>query len=137
MPGEGAKHPLNQQLSEHIEEVENMLGGGGAEGEEDEVVVAGNGTPRRLGGVTRLMEEAGSTSTPNITRNLFSQDRQTPLNSPGVGRAEARPSPERLDAQVGADFLRILEDLETSSMTSHSYTLKRFFSCFLQRRILG
>ena len=104
MPGEGAKHPLNQQLSEHIEEVENMLGGGGAEGEEDEVVVAGNGTPRRLGGVTRLMEEAGSTSTPNITRTLFSQDRQTPLNSPGVGRAEARPSPERLDAQVGAVF---------------------------------
>jgi len=92
-PGEAASHPLNQQLPECIEEVENLLAGVGVNGEEEATPI---GTPRRVLGVTRLEEEL--TSTPNMARSLFGNQNSSYVNSPS--RTEARPSPERLDAQV-------------------------------------
>lgn len=95
-----ATHPLNLQLTERIEEVENILAGSGTDssGEPEEISNGEiRGSPRRLAGVASLVEEM--TSTPNVTRSLFGTDRNSSLiNSPR--RTEDRPSPERLDAQV-------------------------------------
>ena len=91
--------PLDQQLGESIEEVEGLIAGCGGLAQEEGVP---NGlatptvgvTPRRL-----LMSQV--TSTPNnrsmtSSRMLFGAGGETTVGA----REEARPSPERLDAQI-------------------------------------
>ena len=89
----GASHPLDGQLAEHMEDVETMLKNedAGAEGG-DEVETPSLDTPKKYDMASRrLLSQL--TSTPQGHRSLFDG------NLSG-GRAEARPSPERLDAQM-------------------------------------
>eukprot|EP00092_Neocalanus_flemingeri_P036782 GFUD01040043.1.p1 GENE.GFUD01040043.1~~GFUD01040043.1.p1 ORF type:complete len:2751 (-),score=928.30 GFUD01040043.1:212-8194(-) len=90
----GGHHPLDSQLAEQIEEVENMLVGSsnGTEPELAPSLPTPVGTPKRSApSISRLASQL--TSTPQTNRSLF--DSNTSL-----GRVEARPSPERLDAQM-------------------------------------
>ena len=80
----GAAHPLDSQLAESIEEVESLLGSVGEEGESSPV----RGPPPARALLAQL------TSTPHMSRTLFEGTSGSP------GRVEARPSPERLDAQM-------------------------------------
>ena len=80
----GAAHPLDSQLAESIEEVESLLGSVGEEGERSPV----RGPPPARALLAQL------TSTPQLSRTLFEGTSGSP------GRLEARPSPERLDAQM-------------------------------------
>ena len=86
----GGHHPLDSQLSEHLEEVENILtsysGDSGADAEYTTPLT----TPKKPELSKRLMS-GGLTSTP--------QPGLRSLNTSSA-RLEARPSPERLDAQM-------------------------------------
>ena len=86
-------HPLDSQLSEHLEEVESLLNSQGSNGGDTEVEVPVLGTPPRRGDslAARRVLSQQLTSTPQ--RSIFDG------NVSGV-RSEARPSPERLDVQM-------------------------------------
>ena len=90
----GASHPLDAQLAEHMEDVENMLKNEENlvnEGEETSVTPTLD-TPKKYDLASRrLMSQL--TSTPQGHRSLFD-------GNVSGGRSEARPSPERLDAQM-------------------------------------
>ena len=85
----GASHPLDAQLAEHMEDVENMLKN---EDVNESAVTPTLDTPKKYDLASRrLMNQL--TSTPQANRSMFD------ANVSG-GRSEARPSPERLDAQM-------------------------------------
>ena len=84
----GATHPLDAQLSEHLEEVENMISC--QENGQDQTSTPMLTPKKQDLASRRLMSQM--TSTPQANRSL--------LDVSGSCRSEARPSPERLDAQM-------------------------------------
>jgi hypothetical protein len=102
----GRDSPLNQQLGESIEEIEGLIAGCdglAADGGLENGLPSGIATPTIAGTPRRLVSQI--TSTPNnrsvtSSRMLFAAAGESTLGAGGGGREEARPSPERLDAQI-------------------------------------
>ena len=91
----GASHPLDSQLSEQLEEVENMLSSGGSDNGQEPEFSTPMITPKKQDiGVRRLLNQM--TSTPQSSKSVFDGN----VSVGGSARSEARPSPERLDAQM-------------------------------------
>ena len=86
----GGGHTLDSRLSDHLEEVESLLSGSNGVEVETSTVL---GTPPRGDPVAARRILTQLTSTPQTQRSMFDG------NSSGL-RSEARPSPERLDAQM-------------------------------------
>jgi hypothetical protein len=101
----GRDSPLNQQLGESIEEIEGLIAGCDGLAADDGLengLPSGIATPTIAGTPRRLVSQI--TSTPNnrsmtSSRMLFAAAGESTLGA-GGGREEARPSPERLDAQI-------------------------------------
>ena len=90
----GASHPLDAKLAEHMEDVENMIKSEDnlSPEVEETAVITTLDTPKKYDMASRrLISQV--TSTPQGHRSLFD-------GNVSGGRSEARPSPERLDAQM-------------------------------------